>query len=197
MRNFKTAFMTFALVLGVAVGAQAQSTATDFVRQKSDEIIRVINTAPNRTARLTQLRSTVRTTLDFGLLAERSLGEHWTSLTPVQKTEFTNTLRDVIEQSYSEKLGDQRLEPGSYSVVFVGEAERRGRHTVEGQVKSGGKDYHVLVRLQRSAAGDWQLYDIVTDDISLTEVYAESFDTIIRRHGYDELLRRLKSRSGF
>ena len=64
-------------------------------------------------------------------------------------------------------------------------------------MSSGGKTYHVLVRLQRSTAGEWQLYDVVTDDISLTEVYAESFDTIMRRHGYDELLRRLKTRAGF
>ena len=195
MRSIKTILLTIGLSMSLAASAAAQSTATDFVRQKSDEIIRVINTAANRTARLDGLRAAVRTTIDFRLLAERSLGQHWSTLTEAQRTEFASTLRDVIESSYSKKLGDERIAPGSYSVVFGDERERRGRYTVEALVTSGGHEHHVEVRLQQNDAGDWQLYDVITDDISLQETYAESFHEIITKHGYDDLLRRLKERA--
>lgn len=196
MRSIKISILALTLSLGVAFTANAQSTATEFVRQKSDEIIRVINTSSNAQTRVNNLRSTVRTTLNFELLAQRSLGAHWNTLTPAQRTEFTSTLRDVVEHTYARKLGNERITPGSYSVVFSDERERRGNYTVEGRVTTGGKEYHIAVRLLRATSGEWQLFDVITDDISLQETYAESFHEIITKHGYDELLRRLKARQG-
>lgn len=192
-KNIKVAVLSFALTLGISVGALAQSTATEFVRVKSDEIIRIVNTSGNQDTRLRGLKSAVASTLDFQLLAERTLSRHWGDLTAKQKTDFVAALQDLIETSYSSRLGNETLEPGSYTVQFTDEKERRGRYTVSGIVSSRGDTYNIDVRLQKNAADAWQVYDIVTDDISLQESYAESFDEIIRSKGFDELLRRIRS----
>lgn len=195
MTHIKTALLTAALSVGLMVSAHAQTTATEFVRSKSDDIIRVVNTAPNRDARLTGLRQAVRTTLDFQLLAERTLGRHWATLSPADQGKFVAALQKLIETSYSAKLGNETLEPGSYTVNFTDEKERRGRYTVSATVSARGESHAVDVRLQQSAAGEWQVYDVVTDDISLQESYAESFDEIIRTKGFPELMRRLDQRT--
>lgn len=191
--NIRALLIATALMFGTATTALAQSTATEFVRQKSDDVIRVINTAATKEARLEGLRTAVASTLNFELLAQRTLSRHWDTLQPKQRIDFTQALQELIETSYSTRLGDQTIEPGSYNVEFTDERERRGRYTVSSVVSSGGSRYHVDVRLQKSDAGDWQVYDVVTDDISLQESYAESFDEIIRSKGFDELMRRIRS----
>lgn len=192
LKKFHIVIVSFALMLGLSVDALAQSTATDFVREKSDEVIRVVNTSPNKDARLTGLKNAVGTTINFELLSQRTLGRHWATLSKGQQTEFVQALQELIETNYSQRLGNETIEPGSYTVQFTDERERRGRYTVAGVVSSRGDTYFVEVRLQKGAADEWQIYDVVTDDISLQEAYAESFDEIIRTKGFDELLRRIR-----
>jgi len=192
LKKFHIVIVSFALMLGLSVDALAQSTATDFVREKSDEVIRVVNTSPNKDARLTGLKNAVGTTINFELLSQRTLGRHWATLSEGQQTEFVQALQELIETNYSQRLGNETIEPGSYTVQFTDERERRGRYTVAGVVSSRGDTYFVEVRLQKGAADEWQIYDVVTDDISLQEAYAESFDEIIRTKGFDELLRRIR-----
>ena len=192
LKKFHIVIVSFALMLGLSVDSLAQSTATDFVREKSDEVIRVVNTSPNKDARLTGLKNAVGTTINFELLSQRTLGRHWATLSKGQQTEFVQALQELIETNYSQRLGNETIEPGSYTVQFTDERERRGRYTVAGVVSSRGDTYFVEVRLQKGAADEWQIYDVVTDDISLQEAYAESFDEVIRTQGFDELLRRIR-----
>ena len=192
-RTFKWTILTLMLSAGFATSALAQGTATDFVRAKSDDIIRVVNTSANKDTRLAGLRAAVSSTIHFELLAQRTLNRHWDGLSAAQRTDFTATLKELIETSYSTRLGDKMLDPGSYTVQFTDERERRGRTTVSAIVSVDARRHYVDVRLQQSDAGEWQVYDVVTDDISLQESYAESFDEIIRSKGFDDLMRRLRT----
>lgn len=192
-RTFMWSILTLILSAALATSALAQGTATDFVRAKSDDIIRVVNTSADKDARLAGLRTAVASTINFDLLAQRTLSRHWDGLSASQRTTFTATLQELIETSYSTRLGDKMLDPGSYTVQFTDERERRGRTTVSSIVSVDARRHYVDVRLQQSDAGEWQIYDVVTDDISLQESYAESFDEIIRSKGFDELMRRLRT----
>lgn len=178
----------------VSTTAYAKDSATDFVRTKSDEIVRVINTSKDKDARLTQLRSTLQNTLDYELLAQRTLAMHWSDLSEKQQSDFTAALKDLLETSYVSKLGDRTVDPGSYSVQFLDERERRGRYTVETVVKAENSTYNVDLRLQKSGS-TWKIYDVITDDVSLEESYAESFDEIIRSKGFSELMKRIQTKT--
>lgn len=192
-RTFMWSTLTLMLSVAFATSALAQGTATDFVRAKSDDIIRVVNTSADKDARLAGLRTAVASTIHFELLAQRTLSRHWDDLSATQRATFTATLQELIETSYSTRLGDKMLAPGSYTVQFTDERERRGRTAVSAIVSVDARRHYVDVRLQQSDAGEWQVYDVVTDDISLQESYAESFDEIIRSKGFDELMRRLRA----
>lgn len=186
--------LAIAMVFIVSTTAYAKESATDFVRSKSDEIVRVINTSKDKDVRLTKLRTSLQNTLDYELLAQRTLAMHWGNLSAKQQTDFTAALKDLLETSYVSKLGDRTVDPGSYSVQFLDERERRGRYTVETVVKAEKSTYNVDLRLQKSD-GTWKVYDVITDDVSLEESYAESFDEIIRTKGFDELMKRLQNKT--
>lgn len=183
--------LLIALTFGFSTTALAEQSATDFVRAKSDEIVRIVNTSKDKTSRLEKLNVAVQSVLDYDVLARRTLAMHWKTLSATQRTEFTAALKELLETSYVKNLGDKTVEPGSYAVQFTDERERRGRYTVSGIVKSEGQTYYIDLRLQKSDVG-WRVYDVVTDDVSLQESYAESFDEIIRDKGFDELLKRIR-----
>lgn len=186
--------MFLALTLFVSTNAYAEDSATDFVRTKSDEIVRVINTSKNKETRLDKLQKALQSTLDYDLLAQRTLAMHWANLSADQQKEFTEGLRDLLETSYVTKLGNKTVDPGSYAVRFTDERERRGRYTVSGVVTVEKATHYIDLRLQKTDEV-WKVYDVITDDVSLQESYAESFDEIIRDKGFDELMKRIKDKT--
>lgn len=190
-------FMT-ALVLGISFAGtvSAQQTATEFVQQRAEAVISVVNSAADDAepeARRSALRAAVGSFVDFEVLAERALGEHWDARTAEERAEFVALLRELVETSYTSRLGDERIDPDAYSVVYGEERSRRGRTTVEATLTFESRTHVVEVKVLDREEGR-AVYDVVTDDVSLQESYAESFDQIIRTHGWGELLTRIRAR---
>lgn len=181
----------------VAASAQPSASATGFVQSKADLLLTIVNAAAvDRTQLETkreELRQALREFLSFDVLAERSLGDHWQGLSPEQRAEFVTLLRDLIETSYSRSLGTGSVDAGQYAVQFSGERSRNDRTTVEATVTVDGEAHVVEVKMQANGES-WIVYDLVTDDVSLEESYAESFDSIIAEDGWDGLLRRMRDR---
>ncbi len=137
-----------AVLVVAAVPSPAQeagsASATDFVRGKSDLILTIVNQAAADDAALAQkreeLRAAIRDFLSYDVLSRRTLGDHWDQRTPTEQQEFVGLLRDLIETSYSRKLGTGTVEQEQYLVDYVGERSRRDRTTVEATVTVEGEE---------------------------------------------------------
>lgn len=201
--NFRI-YAVFALILAVSApsisfaqsagATTTDSPATAYVRQKANEVIQIVNGVSNRDARLEQLKSKTREVLDFPMLAERTLGRHWDARSAAERMQFIDLMRELIETSYSTELGGEQLETDAYRVQFLGERERRGSYSVDSIVEVKGDAKYVTIRLVHGEGAQWRVYDVVTDDVSLVESYAESFDQIITEHGWGELTDRIQTR---
>src|SRR5690625_1382104 len=113
MRSYiTTIFFTLILAFLVVTPAYANDSATDFVRSKTDEIVRVINTSKDKNARLKKLKTALQSTLDYDLLAQRTLARHWENLNAKQQNDFTEALRDLLETSYVTKLRSEERRVG-------------------------------------------------------------------------------------
>lgn len=180
----------------VAVEVPA-ATATDFVQERADQILSIVNASASDAvaleAKREELRAAIRDFLSFEVLAERTLGDEWETRTPEQRTEFVTLLRDLIETSYLRDLGTSTVDADQYAVTYSGERSRRGRTTVEGTIAVSGDTHFIEVKMMMGHMG-WVVYDLVTDDVSLEESYAESFASIIADDGWDALLERMRER---
>lgn len=202
VRTILSTLSAIVLALFIAAPAAAQDgadgTATAFVQAKAELIIAILNQTPGtdeeREARRENLRTSIRGFLDFDVLAERTLGDHWASRTAEERTEFVDTLRELIESSYSSRLSDAGVSQDEYTVTWLDERSRSDRYRVELEVSYDGETHFLEVKLMQTDTG-FLIYDLVTDDVSLEESYAESFDNIIGEHGWDELLRRMRDRT--
>lgn len=191
-----------ALVLAFASPADAQEPdgtpgATSFVQNRASEILTIVNDAAadeeQLAAKREELRAAIRAFLSFDVLARRTLGDHWDTRTPEQQTQFVQLLRDMIETSYCRSLGTGEVDQEEYRVEYTGERSRRSRTTVEATVYLNGDDHLLEVKMETTETG-WIIYDLVTDDVSLEESYAEMFESIIHEDGWDSLIARMEER---
>lgn len=193
--SFRSALLSALVSVSLAAPAFAaeEGAATAFVQSRADVVVSLVNGAGASEARRAELRDAIRGFLSYDVLAERTLGEQWGLRSADERAEFVALLRDLIETSYSRKLGRGPVDATGYGVSYTGERTRRDRTTVEVQVTAEGRAHVVEIKLEERAEG-FIVYDVVTDDVSLEESYAESFASIIAERGWDGLIARMRER---
>jgi len=125
----------------------------------------------------------------------RSIGYHWKTLTPAQQTEFVPLFTTFIEDAYLSRIE-------SYSVEKVNQQIQSSmiqfvRQTTDGadyaQVYSTvvlqDRNAPIAVNyLMRNDAGEWKIYDITIDAISVIANYRNQFNRVLNNDGYDKLV---------
>jgi len=149
--------------------------------------------SPESDAKRDEMRKIVVSFLDFDELARRSLARHWDGLSAKQRTEFTATLRDLIERSYIKQVHGSP----NYELVF-------DKETVDGKDADVTATLHTTVRGKKvdvaleykllAKDGRWLVYDVITDEQSMLENYRAEFGKIINKESFDALLKRLKKK---
>ena len=190
------------LVIGAAIigglaaqaGAAAKS-ATDSVRGTIDEVVRILKDPemkkPDRTEeRRRILEKVIGDRFSWDEMAKRTLGTQWAKLDETQRREFTDLFRTLLTTTY---IG--RIE--SYSgekVVYLNERLQDGFAEVRTKVAAGKAEYPMDYRLM-DKSGDWHVYDIVLDGVSLVNNYRGQFSKILRTSSYEDLVGKLRSKS--
>jgi len=103
------------LLLASYVTPSAVGEPLDKVRQTVDNVLTIVNNkALQPQERQTQIRQAVLQRFGFEEMAQRSMGQHWRTLTPQQQQEFVELFTDLLERSYitrieSYKAGSQEV----------------------------------------------------------------------------------------
>jgi phospholipid transport system substrate-binding protein len=142
-------------------------------------------------AKVEQLTKAVERFVDFGELSKRALGKQWDTLTPAQRKDFSETMQGLLKASYAQKA----LGQGKAQVEYGKESVQGNEATVATTVKVKQDVVPVEYKLFReNEKGEWRIYDIVTDDVSLLETYQGQFRKLMADKGFEGLLTTLKSK---
>jgi len=142
--------------------------------------------------RVHRLMNVVNPIISYDEIAKRSLGVHWQRQAPSKQQEFVRLFRRFLEKVYSSKIP---LYDGE-TVVFAGEATQGDFTRVDGNiVNKKGEKSSVVFKLQR-LDGKWKIYDLVVKNISLTDNYRAQFDRVIANSSYEELVKKIKNKTG-
>ncbi len=166
--------------------------------QVKDTVDRVIDILKNKDLlrpekkeqRRAAMRKIVGERFDFDEMSKRTLALHWQKRTQAERREFVSLFSDLLEQSYINKVEsytdektiyiDESTE-GEYSVV---KSKIITKRNVEVPI-----DYKLL-----KEGGEWKVYDVVIEGVSLVNNYRNQFNKIIRTQSYEELVKRLKNK---
>ncbi len=142
-------------------------------------------------AKVEQLSKVVEHFVDFGELSKRALGKQWDKLTAAQRKDFTATMEGLLRASYAQKAIGQ----GKAEVQYGKETLEGNEATVPTTVKVQKDQVPVEYKLYRAdGKGEWRIYDIITDDVSLLETYQGQFRKLLADKGFDGLLSTLKTK---
>ena len=132
---------------------------------------------------------------DFSKIAQLALGKNWRKASPEQKVAFTREFQALLVRSYSTAMLEYASDEIRY-LPFKGDLDKR-KVTVETEVlRSGGASaVPMSLNLYQNKAGDWKVYNIKIDGISLVTNYRSSFNDAVRKNGLDTLISDIAARN--
>lgn len=129
---------------------------------------------------------------DFRLMTRAALGRYWRQASEDQRERLTREFREMLVRTYATMLlsySDEKVEylpfrgkPGDKKVMVYTKV-----HTAD-----GAPPVPINYRLYRKN-GDWKVYDVVVDGVSLLSNYRSSFASEIRKGGIEGLIASLEA----
>ncbi len=187
-RRFLT-LPALALCLAFSPTALAAS-AEEFVKAKQAELTKLVK-AGKPDAEIDKVFDQV---LDYRILAEGALGEHWADRTPAERDEFTALLSKLVRASYRKNLKKTL----GYDVTYKGtEKGKQGEvvRTVAKSVKDARQEPLSIDYVVRSEGGAPRIVDVVTEGSSMVGNYRSSFNRIMKKGGFTEVLKRMRKKA--
>ena len=185
------------LVLGVTVNlCLAQGVVyAETPMEQLQETIQQVTLAMNGAVKWSdpELREKLRDALmprfDWFEMAKQALGKHWSAV-PSRQREFVAVFAEFLGNSYIGKIGSYKDE----KIVFVHESIEKNLAQVDTKIiPSKGDPTSINYRLHR-VGGEWKIYDVVVEDISVVANYRAQFDRILANGSFDDLIQRLKEK---
>jgi phospholipid transport system substrate-binding protein len=168
---------------------------TEQVRTTVDKVLAILQdpglkSEGKKRDRTGQLRQVIYARFDFTEMAKRSLGSHWRQRTPQEQQEFVKIFTGLLEKSYVDRMESYNGE----KVVYTREAEDKNYAEVDTKiVTKRGEELSIQYKLH-AAEGEWKVYDVVIDNISLINNYRSQFNRIITTSSFAGLVKRLKEK---
>ncbi len=127
---------------------------------------------------------------DFRRMSAWVLGRHWRTATPEQRKQFSQEFQTLLIRTYATALLEYTDQKIRYLPFHAAEGDRRVTVKTE-IVQSGGVNIPIFYSMYRNREGEWKVYDISIDGVSLVTNYRSSFASEIARGGMDALLTKL------
>ncbi len=127
---------------------------------------------------------------DFERMSRLAVGRYWRRATPEQKAAFIEAFKQLLMRTYATALLEYSDQPIQY--LPLRRSRRADEAMVMTRVDNNGQKVPINYRLHRGRDGEWRVYDVIVDGVSLVSNYRSSFVSQIRRYGMDGLIERLR-----
>ncbi len=184
--------VSFALILGAGKAVQA-SAITDGLKTTIDQVISVVidpQYQDDRQTRRAKMKGIIFPKFNFLEMGKRSLGsKRWKERSPGERKVFIDVFGKLLENSYANKLEsyhDEKINyvdeivKGKYAMVKTEVIRKNGTVNVDYKLIQGG--------------GEWRVYDIVVEGVSMIKNYRSQFARIIHKDSFDTLMEKLNAK---
>ena len=188
------AVIGLAMALSLPAILQA-ATPTESVRETVDNVLAILKDPAlkgeqKKKERREKLKEVIYRRFDFTEMAKRSLGSEWRRHSPEEQKEFVQLFRELLENAYLDKIESYN----GQEVRYLKERVDNNYAEVDTKlVDNKGQEFSIVYRLYNSG-GDWKVYDVVIEDISLVNNYRAQFSRVLAKSSYAELVDRMKKK---
>jgi len=186
------------LAIALSPGHAAAGLPTDQIKSTVEKALLVLKDprlklAAKNKERREQLKQILFTRFDFNEMAKRALGANWRRRTPKEQDEFVRLFSDILERAYADTIESYTDE----KIVYVGERLDGGYADVNSKVLTNKGEEFSLNYKTHFVGGEWRVYDVVVENISMVNNYRSQFNRVISNASYEELVRRLRDKADF
>ncbi len=133
---------------------------------------------------------------NFQRMTQLAVGRAWRDASDAQKAALINEFRRLLVRTYSSSLSqfkNQLIEVRPLKLSST-DTEVVVKTTI---LQSGGPGVPIDYSMEKSAGagGDWKVFDVLIDGVSLVTNYRSSFATEIKAAGIDGLIKSLSERN--
>lgn len=190
MRHLLTVGLTLLLSALLVLPAVAASTPKEDISKTVDQVLTILRDPQTKgTTRREKVSKLVRSRFDFATMSQYTLGKYWKSASAEEQKEFIRIFSDLLEETY---IG--RIDAYSNETVNYGAESIEGdRAEVKTSVHEGNVDIPIDYRLTQKN-GEWFVYDVLIEDVSLVKNFRSSYGEIIRKEGFAKLLEKMTTK---
>ena len=160
------------------------------VKNGTEQVLKILQQYPQDTkARRDQIRAAVEGYIDFEAIARLAVGRRWSTVPPEKQQEFTQELSKLLFNTY------------------MGDIEKYAKQMLTYNHRTINPDYVVVEALVRDQGGpisldyylhlkdgNWKVYDIAVDGMSLAANYRSQFHSILANNSFDHLSMMLRQK---
>jgi phospholipid transport system substrate-binding protein len=194
----KKQFVGLILVLLLIVPFSAYAgPPLDTVKGHIDKVLDVLRDSSlkgesGKSAKKAKIRSITEKMFDYTELSRRTLGQNWKKFNNEQQKEFTDLYKSILEDAYADKIMTYTDE----KVVFNKENMLSEKtYEIQTTIVTKKADIPIFYRVIQKE-GEWRVYDVVIEGVSLVNNYRTQFREILASKSPDGLLDVLRKKVG-
>ena len=125
-------------------------------------------------------------------IAQRSLGLYWKERSPEEKEEFSLLLKDLLINTYLDKIVDNY---SGETILYDKEVVKGKRAFIDLRIINKAETSIDLGIRMLNDGKQWLIYDLIIEGVSSLKNYRVQFYDIIRQSSYEELIKKLKDKT--
>jgi len=190
-----------AATFGIGLASQtamAQEAPDAMVRKNTNEILAAIKADKGLAAgdqkKIEALANEkVLPYFNFVRMTQLAVGRNWKDANEAQKKSLIDEFRTLLVRTYSTSLTQFRDQTIEVKPTKITAADTEV--VVKTQINQpGGQAIPIDYSMEKSS-GEWKVYDVLIDGVSLVTNYRSSFNTEIQKSGIDGLIKSMSERN--
>ncbi len=189
-----------ALALCVLLVFPAAALATEpmaVVKTPIDTVIAILNdpqykVAGTKSAQRDEIWKIVKPMFDFEEIAKRAVARSWSDFVAAEKAAFIDVFAQFLGNTYIDKIqGEYHNE----QIVYLGQDFYSDSYAeVKTQIVRETLQIPVNYRMLKNGDGQWKVYDIIVEGVSLVKNYRTQFASILSKDKPAQLIQRLNEK---
>lgn len=131
----------------------------------------------------------VQQRFDFREMSRRTLAVNWRFITSDQQDVFVKLFTKLLENTYISKIEQYSNE----KILYKDQLIRGNQAVVESTVIHNGVETPLIYRMTKDS-GQWLVYDVVIEGVSLVSNYRSQFAGVLEREKFTGLITRIREK---
>jgi phospholipid transport system substrate-binding protein len=184
------AFVLLLVLPGTAVSMEPMVV----IKAPIDTVIAILNdpqyeVAGTRSAQRDEIWKNIKSMFDFNEISRRAVARNWQDFTDAEKAAFTEVFSQFLGNTYIDKIqGEYHNE----KIVYLGQDFYSDVYAeVKTNIVRESLEIPVNYRMMRDGDGNWKVYDVIVEGVSLVKNYRTQFASLLRKEKPAQLIERL------